>query len=77
MTSLEKTKHKIIDKILLVRDEDLLKEIDYLIHSKSENLPMELNEPQIEMINRGLDDIENNRLHTEDDLETDDLEWLK
>lgn len=76
MTALNTLRNRLIDQILVTKDEKLLQAVNKLfLSNKSEEL-LELNSYQIEMIQMGLNDIAKSNIISESDLEKQDAEWM-
>lgn len=77
MTSLENTKHGLIDRILATQNEEFLKAITTIFESAKQEEIVTLSPEQIEMLRMSEDDIANGRLISEEELKASDPEWLK
>ena len=77
MTSLENTRHSLIDRILATKNENFLKAITTLFESSQTEDIVELSPEQIEMLQMSEDDITNGRLISDEDLRASDPEWLR
>ena len=77
MTTLDKLKNRLIDRIMLSRNEQLLDALEKLFNSTQDEDERELNSEQIEMLELSEIDINNNHLISEADLQEQDKEWMK
>ncbi|MDT0651398.1 hypothetical protein [Autumnicola edwardsiae] len=76
MTTLENIKYRLIDRILITRNEELLSAIDKILDSTQSEEALNLNSEQIEMLLMSERDIEEEKLISEDDLRKSDSEWM-
>ena len=76
MTTLNNIKNRLIDRILVTRNEELLSAIDKIFDSTQTEDNLELSSEQIEMLLMSEQDIEQGNLISEDDLNKSDSEWL-
>ena len=63
METLQKLKYRLIDKIMLSRNEQLLDALDKILSSGEQEEKIQLTSEQIEMLIMSEDDIKNNRLN--------------
>ena len=77
MRSIDIIKNNLIDKILTIRNQDLLTALDKLIVSSSTTDDVELSEEQKFMLLMSEEDIKAGRLISQDELDNNDLSWLK
>lgn len=78
MTAEDNIRNSIIDKLLTISNKDYLAALYQLITtSKVDDDIVELSESQILMLNMSEEDINNNRVVSQEDLDKLDLEWLK
>lgn len=78
MNSVEVLRNNIIDKLLSISNQEYLNFLDQLIEKKSvEQDVVSLSKAQILMLDRSEDDIKNNRFINQEELDKNDLEWLK
>lgn len=77
MTALEKLKNRLIDRIMLSNNEDLLDALEKILNSTQAQETRELTSEQIEMLRLSQNDINNNRLISEADLQEQDEEWMR
>ncbi|MDL2296777.1 hypothetical protein LJC37_02360 [Bacteroidales bacterium OttesenSCG-928-E04] len=75
MTTLDTLKNNLIDKILVSRNENLLKAISTIFESTQEDDKIQLTSDQIEMLILSENDIEYGRIISEEELEKSDKEW--
>lgn len=76
MTNMDALKNKLIDQILLTKDEKFLQAINEIFQSTQTEEKVELNSYQIEMIQMGLRDIKEGNIISEADLKKQDSEWM-
>lgn len=77
MTSADKIRNRLIDKIIAISNEDILQELDKLIStSGGEKDAVKLTAEQKLMLEMSDRDIEAGRLISQEDLDKGDLEWL-
>lgn len=76
MTTLDKIKIKLIDKINHTENEQLLSVIDNLFDISNTGKKLNLNEYQIKMLEMSERDIENGDLISAEELERLDSEWM-
>jgi len=77
MATVEKIRSGLIDKILTIKNKDLLVAIDKLIStSKAETDIVELSVEQKEMLQMSEEDIENGRWVSQEAMDNRNLEWL-
>ncbi len=78
MTSTEILRNSIIDELLAISDKSFLQSLyKQLTETEWQQDKIELSESQTLMLNMSEDDIENNRVISQEDLDKLDLEWLK
>ena len=77
MRSIDIIKNRLIDKILTIKNQDFLTALDKLIDSSSTASKVELSEEQKLMLLMSEEDIREGRLISQDDLDNNDLSWLK
>ena len=77
MKSIDIIKNNLIDKILTIRNQDVLTALDKLIDSSSIKMNVELSEEQKLMLLMSEEDIKAGRLISQDELDNNDLSWLK
>ncbi|MDT0646827.1 hypothetical protein RM545_09000 [Zunongwangia sp. F260] len=76
MKTLDNIRNRLIDKILISRDEELLFAIDKIFDSAQSDEKLHLNSEQIELLLMSEKDIEEGKVISEDDLEKLDSEWM-
>lgn len=77
MTSLESTRHSLIDRIIATKNEKFLKAITAIFDSAQTEEIVELSPEQIKMIMMAKEDIAAGRIVSDEDLNASDPEWLK
>ncbi|SCY99730.1 hypothetical protein [Flavobacterium caeni] len=78
MRAVDNLRNNIIDKLLTISNKDYLSALNQLIEKSSvDNNVVKLSEEQILMLNMSDDDIKNNRYISQEELDKNDLEWLK
>lgn len=77
MENLQKLRNKVIDRVMVSENSQLLEAIEKILISTEAEERINLTSEQIEMLMMSEDDILNNRLISEEDLEKQDKEWLK
>ncbi|MDP4662558.1 MAG: hypothetical protein NWQ55_09085 [Salibacteraceae bacterium] len=76
MTNIQALKSKLIDRILISKNEKMLSAINDLLASTEDSTLFEFDSHQIEMIQQGEEDIENGDFLTQDELDKSDAKWL-
>ncbi|MCH8495601.1 MAG: hypothetical protein LAT57_08225 [Balneolales bacterium] len=77
MTTVDKIRNELIDKILSIRNRAFLEALDKLISSSSsESDIVELTNEQKMMLDMSEEDIKNGKLISQEVLEKRNLEWL-
>lgn len=77
MTSVEKIRNELIDKILSIRNIEFLEALDKLVSSsRSETAKVELTDAQKELLLMSEKDIAKGRLISQDEMNKRNLEWL-
>jgi predicted transcriptional regulator len=76
MATLETLRNRLIDQILVTKNEKLLQAVSEIFQSTNADEKIDLNSFQIEMIQMGLKDIEEGNTISESDLEKKDAEWM-
>ncbi|MCD4679735.1 MAG: hypothetical protein K8S00_05040 [Bacteroidales bacterium] len=76
MTTLEKIKHRLIDRILTTRNEIFLEAIEKIFLSTQKDDTLSLSSEQIEMLMLSEKDIEAGSLVSESDVDKIDSQWL-
>lgn len=77
MSTVDKIRNGLIDKILTIRNKEFLEALDKLISSSSsETEIVKLSEEQKLMLQMSEEDIANGRLISQDEMDKRNLEWL-
>ena len=77
METITELRNKLIDKLLLVDNSDLLNEISLMIDAKElGHSKVQISEAQSLLLTMSDQDIKLNRLVDQEDLTAQDLEWL-
>ncbi len=76
MTNIQALKSKLIDRILISKNEKMLSAINDILASTEDSTIFEFDSHQIEMIQQGEKDIENGDFLTQDELDKSDAKWL-
>ena len=77
MTTVDKLRNGLIDKILSIKNKDFLEALDKLISSKSSDSSIvELSNEQKIMLKMSEEDIENGNLISQEAMDKRNLEWL-
>ena len=78
MATIDTLRNNIIGKLLTISNKDYLAALYQLLEKSSpDNAYVQLTEEQILMMQLSDEDIENNRLISQNQLNRNDLEWLK
>ncbi len=77
MKPLDTIRTSLIDKILTIQNMDFLKALDNLVTTSSQTEEVKLTEEQKMMLQMSEEDISENRTISQDDLDQEDIEWLK
>jgi len=78
MTGADQIRNSIIDKLLTISNSAYLTALYNIVNASAEkNDIIQLSEFQIRMLSMSDDDIENNRIISQDALDQTDLEWIK
>lgn len=78
MTTVDKIRNELIDKILTIKNKDVLLALDKLISSSSAATDtVELTKEQKEMLKMSEADIKNGRLISQEAMNKRNLEWLE
>ncbi len=78
MTSADNIRNNIIDKLLTISNKEYLNALYNLVNSnKLDAEIIQLSAAQIQLLNLSDEDIKNNRVVSQEDLDQQDLEWLK
>ncbi|MBK5212888.1 MAG: hypothetical protein JJE55_04420 [Flavobacteriaceae bacterium] len=77
MTTVDKIRNGLIDKIISIRDKDFLEALDKLISlSTSESDIVKLTADQKKMLQMSEEDIKNGKLISQEKMDKRNLEWL-
>ncbi|MCB0762585.1 MAG: hypothetical protein KDC12_13745 [Flavobacteriales bacterium] len=77
MTTVDKIRNELIDKILAIQNKDFLVALDKLISSSSTDSDIvELTADQMEMLEMSEKDIKEGRLISQEAMDKRNLEWL-
>lgn len=76
MKTLESLKSRLIDKIMVAKNEKLLVAIETIMNSAETDERLQLDSYQIEMLLLSEEDIENGNIISESDLTKADSEWM-
>ena len=77
MATVGNIRNALINKILAIKDKEVLHALDKLISERSENEVVDLTEEQRILLEMSEDDIVNGRVVAEDELFYKEREWLK
>ena len=78
MSTTDMLRNNIIDKLLTISNEDYLSALYQLVNSSSvDQDTVQLTEEQVLMLQLSDNDIKNGKLISHDQLDKDDLQWLK
>lgn len=78
MSTTDMLRNDIIDKLLTISNKDYLSALYQLVNSSSVGQDtVQLNEEQVLMLQLSDDDIRNRKVISHDQLDNDDLQWLK
>ena len=78
MAQIDNLRNGIIEKILAISNKDYLKALYQLVdNSKLENKNVSLTDEQVLMLKLSDKDINNGRLISQNELDNQDLKWLK
>ena len=75
MAALDKIRNSLIEKIISIKDKEILEAIDKLISLSASDI-VELTSEQKEMLQMNEDDIDNEQLISQDQMNKRNLEWL-
>lgn len=76
MTTLTETKNRLIDRILISKDEKFLKAIENIFVSVQKEDTVSLTSEQIEILNMSEQDIKDGNLISETELIKADAQWM-
>lgn len=76
MKTLDTLKSRLIDRIMVAKNEELLAAIESILNSTETDDRLTLDSHQIEMLMLSESDIENGNLISESDLRKEDSKWM-
>ena len=76
MATIDHLRDTLINKILLIRDRELLSALDKMASASSKEKKVDLTKDQIEMIQTGLEEYKNGQFINQDKLFERELKWL-
>ena len=76
MATIDHLRDSLIDKILLIRDRELLSALDKMASASSKETKVDLTKDQIEMIQTRLEEYKNGQFINQDKLFERELKWL-
>jgi len=76
MKTINIVKNRLIDKIMVTKNEQLLNAIDNIFNSTQTEDKLSLDSHQIEMLMMSEDDIQQGKLISETDLRKEDAKWM-
>ena len=76
MATVDNLRDSLINKILLIRDRELLSALDKMASASSKETKVDLTNDQIEMIQMGLKEYKNGQFINQDELFERELKWL-
>lgn len=77
MTTLDKVRNRLIDRLLSIKNETVLEEIDKIVSNKTGNSDeLELSKAQISMLEISEEDIKNGNIISQEAMNKRNLEWL-
>ena len=77
MTTLENIKNRLIDKILVTKNEKFLEAVEKLFITTQGEEILKLSTDQIEMLQMSEEDIRYGRIISESEIDNPDEEWLQ
>ncbi|MFT6846189.1 MAG: hypothetical protein ACJAUV_002394 [Flavobacteriales bacterium] len=77
MDHVDDIRNSLIDKLLAIRNKDFLKALDKLVVSSSNENFVAITPEQKLMLQMSEDDIASNNLISQEELDKEDLAWLK
>ena len=77
MTTLENIRNRLIDKILLAKNEKFLEAVEKLFITTQGEEFLKLSTDQIEMLQMSEEDIKYGRIISESDIDNQDKEWVR
>jgi len=76
MTAIQKTKNRLINRILATKNESLLDAVDVIFATAQPSEILSLSEEQIEMLMMSEADIASGNLISEEELDKLDAQWM-
>lgn len=76
MTTIQKTKNRLISRILASKNEEFLLAVDVIFETNQPSQILSLSDAQIEMLLMSENDIASGNLISEEELEKLDSEWM-
>lgn len=76
MTTLDRIKNRLIDKILVTKNERLLEAIDTIFNSSNSDETLSIDSYQLEMLMMSEEDIKYGNIISEDELKKEDSKWM-
>lgn len=77
MEQVDNIRNSLIDKLLAIRNKDFLKALDKIVSSSTNDGSVVLNDEQKSMLQMSENDVVLNKFILQDDLDKQDMEWLK
>lgn len=77
MTTIQSTKNKLISRILVTKNEELLAAMETIFATAQQSEIVSLTSEQIEMLLMSESDIASGNLISEEELERSDSQWMK
>lgn len=77
MTTIQSTKNKLISRILVTKNEELLVAMETIFATAQQSEIVSLTSEQIEMLLMSESDIASGNLISEEELERSDSQWMK
>ena len=75
MATIDKIRNNLIDKIISIKDKEILEALDKLVSSRESNI-VELTDEQKEMLQMSEADIKKGRFISQNEMNKRNLEWL-
>lgn len=77
MDQVDNLKNNLIDKILAIKNEDVLQALDHFLSSSSTGDLVSISAEQKQILKRSEQDISTSQFVSQDELDRQDLGWLK
>jgi hypothetical protein len=77
MEQVDNIRNSLIDKLLAIRNKDFLKALDKIVTLSADDSLVVLNDEQKSMLQMSENDIVLMKFISQDDLDQQDMEWLK